>query len=63
MKQAKTLSAAELKRVYAVIDAGSHSTRNKLAFSLSYYAGLRVKEIAALRIGDVSTAQAPLNAL
>lgn len=53
MKQAKTLSSSELKRVYAIIDAGQHSARNKLAFALSYYAGLRVKEIASLRIEDV----------
>lgn len=53
MKQAKTLSSSELKRVYAVIDAGAHRVRNRLAFALSYSAGLRVKEISSLRIGDV----------
>lgn len=53
MKQAKTLSTAELKRVLAVIRAGRHAKRNELAFLLSYYAGLRVKEIAALKCSDV----------
>ena len=53
MKQAKTLSTAELKRVLAVIRAGQHAQRNELAFLLSYYAGLRVKEIAALKHSDV----------
>jgi integrase/recombinase XerD len=55
MKQAKTLSPAELKRVLAVASADRHAERNKLAILLSFYAGLRVKEIAALTIGDVFT--------
>jgi len=53
MKQAKTLNEREFKRVIAVANAGKHAERNVLALSLSYYAGLRVKEIAALRINDV----------
>jgi integrase/recombinase XerD len=53
MKQAKTLSAGELKRVIAVVRAGRNSKRNELAVLLSYYAGLRVKEIAALKHSDV----------
>ena len=57
MKQAKTLSTAELKRVLAVIRAGRHAKRNELAFLLSYYAGLRVKEIAALLHSDVFDSQ------
>jgi integrase/recombinase XerD len=55
MKQAKTLTYSELKRVIAIAQAGHHAERNKLALLLSYYAGLRVKEIAALKIGDVYT--------
>jgi len=53
MKQAKTLSGREFKRVIAIVGASRHASRNVLAFSLSYYAGLRVKEIAALNISDV----------
>lgn len=53
MKQAKTLSATELKRVIAVVRAGRHKERNELAVLLSYYAGLRVKEIASLKHSDV----------
>jgi integrase/recombinase XerD len=53
MKQAKTLNKAEFKRVMAVIRAGRHAGRNELAFLLSHYAGLRVKEIAALKYTDV----------
>jgi integrase/recombinase XerD len=56
MKQAKTLTHAELKRVLAVASTVRHAERNKLALLLSYYAGLRVKEIAALTVGDIYTA-------
>lgn len=56
MKQAKTLTQTELKRVLAVAHAERHAERNKLAIMLSYYAGLRVKEISALTVGDVYTA-------
>ena len=57
MKQAKLLTPAEYKRLAAVVDSLRHSTRNHTAVSLSFYAGLRACEIAALRIGDVFDAQ------
>src|SRR5262249_41050387 len=47
------LSDAEIRRVFAVIKTTRHSARNRLAFVLSIYAGLRVGEIAALTVGDV----------
>jgi integrase/recombinase XerD len=53
MKQAKVLNEGEMKRLFAVIDAGRHAPRNRLAVMLSYLAGLRVGEIAALKVGDV----------
>ena len=53
MKQAKLLSDAEFKRLTAVVDSLRHSTRNHTAVALSFYAGLRACEIAALRVGDV----------
>ena len=53
MKQAKVLSKSELARVVAVIDAGNHSARNKIAFFCTHLAGMRVKEVAALTVGDV----------
>ena len=53
MKQAKLLTDAERKRVAAVIDSKRYATRNHTAFALSFYAGLRACEIAALRCGDV----------
>lgn len=52
MKQAKLLTPAELKRLYAVIDAHRYSTRNRTMFALSFYAGLRACEIASLRVAD-----------
>lgn len=53
MKQAKLLTNAERKRLAAVIDSKRHAVRNHTAVALSFYAGLRACEIAALRIGDV----------
>jgi integrase/recombinase XerD len=53
MKQAKLLTEPEFKRLAAVIDSLRYPTRNHTAVALSFYAGLRACEIAALRIGDV----------
>lgn len=53
MKQAKVLSDTEMKRLLAVVATGKHAERNRLAVMLSYFAGLRVGEIATLTIGDV----------
>lgn len=53
MKQAKVLSKWEISRVLAVIDAGNHPDRNRAAFLCTQFAGMRVKEVAALKIGDV----------
>ena len=49
MKQAKVLTKEEMKRVLAVIAHGKHASRNRMAMILSYYAGLRVGEIASLK--------------
>jgi len=53
MRQAKVLTETETNRVCAVIDANKHAARNRMALMLSFYAGLRVGEIAALKYGDV----------
>jgi len=53
MKQAKLLTHAEQKRVYAVVDAHRYSARNRAIFAFSFFAGLRACEIAALKVGDV----------
>lgn len=53
MKQARVPTDVEFKRLMAVVAQGRHAARNRLAFMLSYQAGLRVGEIAALRVQDV----------
>ena len=46
MAQAKSLNDAEIKRVFRIIDTTKYAERNRLIFSLSIYAGMRVGEIA-----------------
>ncbi|WP_024588469.1 site-specific integrase [Aliihoeflea sp. 2WW] len=53
MKQARVLTGVELKRPLAVIALSKHAARNRLAIMLSHLAGLRVGEIASLRVSDV----------
>lgn len=55
MAQASVLTESEIRRVFRIIETTRHAERNRLAFVLSIYAGLRVGEIAALTIGDVAT--------
>ncbi|EDM69426.1 Integrase [Roseobacter sp. AzwK-3b] len=53
MKQAQTLSQADQKRALAYCNTRRHSLRDRTILQFSILAGLRAKEIAALRIGDV----------
>ncbi len=53
MAQAKVLNDKELKRVQAVIAAKKHAARNKTMLLLTFWAGMRVGEVAALLVGDV----------
>ena len=53
MKQAKLLNAKERKRLSAIIETKRYATRNHTIVALSFYAGLRACEIAALRVKDV----------
>jgi len=53
MKQAKLLTDAEFKRLSAIVNSLRYPTRNHTAIALSFYAGLRACEIAALQVGDV----------
>ncbi len=55
MAQASVLTDTEIRRVFRIIETTRHAARNRLAFVLSIYAGLRVGEIAALTIHDVAT--------
>jgi len=56
MAQAKTLSEKELKIVLAVAAQSRHPTRDRAMILMSYWSGMRVGEIAALRIGDILNA-------
>jgi len=53
MAQASILTDADIRRVFRIVETTRHADRNRLAFVLSIYAGLRVGEIAALTVGDV----------
>jgi len=56
MGQASVLTDTEIRRVFRIIDTTRHAERNRLAFVLSIYAGMRIGEIAALTVSDVATA-------
>jgi len=53
MAQAATLSEAQIKRAIRFCQTRRYVTRDTTILLLSLYTGLRAKEIAALRIGDV----------
>lgn len=53
MRQALVPTEAEFKRLTAVVSQGRHGARNRLALMLSYFAGLRVGEIASLSWDDL----------
>jgi len=53
MKQARVLTQVEIKRLLRVVSTTKHAARNRLVVMLSYMAGLRACEIAALKVGDV----------
>jgi integrase/recombinase XerD len=52
-KQAVVISEIELKKVLKIIEIGNHSKRNTAIVICSNYLGLRSKELASLKIGDV----------
>lgn len=53
MSQAKTLTPAELEQVLAYIANRKFALRNRLMLLTGYWSGMRVSEIASLRITDV----------
>ena len=53
MAKAKVLTKNEIRRAMRISDSRSLGERDRLALALSIYAGMRVGEIAALKIGDV----------
>ena len=52
-KQAKTLTAQEVRRVFDFVATRPHAIRNRAMFATMLYAALRVKECASLRYADV----------
>lgn len=53
MKQAQVLSEKDVKRVLSAIAKRSYSTRDRAMFLLTLLAGMRVGEVAALKVSDV----------
>lgn len=56
-KQAKTLTAEELRKVMDYVATRKHSSRNRALVSFSFYAGCRVGEISSLLYTDVIDAE------
>jgi integrase/recombinase XerD len=55
MSQAKVLNEREIKKCLFYISARRHASRNRCMFLLTHQSGMRVGEVAALRICDVLT--------
>lgn len=53
MAQARTINEKQAKTMFAFLSTQRNAIRNQAMFALSYYCGLRAKEIASLKIGDV----------
>ena len=53
MKQARTLTDKELKRLLAVIATRRYAERDRAMVLLTHLAGMRIGEVAALTVGDV----------
>ena len=53
MRQAQTLNEAQFRRVLHYCRSRRHPVRDTTIFMVSFYAGLRAKEIASLKLGDV----------
>ncbi|MDO9502767.1 site-specific integrase [Falsiroseomonas sp.] len=53
MKQAKTLTNKELRRVLDHVATRPHAARNRAIIMCTHLAGMRVGECAALRLADV----------
>jgi hypothetical protein len=56
MKQAPVLNEREKQRMLQHLQRTSYAARNRCMLQLSWLAGMRVGEIAALDIGDVQGA-------
>lgn len=62
MSQARVLNPTELRRVLDYVATRRHSARNRASLLLTHYAGMRVAEVAALRINDVLNSDSTIKA-
>lgn len=53
MKQARTLNQKELNLLLLYINTRKHATRDKVMVLMTYWAGMRIGEVAAIKIKDV----------
>ncbi len=53
MKQARTITAADMRRVLDYIGSRKHAARNRAMLLMTHLAGLRVGEVASLYLRDV----------
>ena len=53
MSQAKTFTAQELRRVLDYVATRPHAARNRAMLLMTHWSGMRVGEVAALRVDDV----------
>ena len=53
MRHAQTLNEAQFRKVLHYCRTRRHANRDTAIFMVSFFAGLRAKEIAALKLGDV----------
>ena len=60
MAQAKVLSEKEVRKVLLYIAAHKHAQRNRAMFQLLHLTGMRVGELAGLRLCDVLTRDAEI---
>ena len=56
MAQAKTLTPQEFDRLLAYVAGRSYAMRNRMMILISFWSGMRVGEIANLKVGDVIVA-------
>jgi integrase/recombinase XerD len=54
MAQASVLSETDIRRIFRIIETTRYADRNRLIFVLSIYSGMRVGEIATLKIKDAA---------
>ena len=57
MRHVQTLNEAQFRKVLHYCRTRRHVNRDTAIFMVSFFAGLRAKEIAALKLGDVFDAE------